>query len=116
VQVELDAFSGRPNPRWDLSREQGTEFQKRLHALKSQGGASVGDGLGYRGFVVRPNGGPGDGYDEVRLYRGVVVIHRGEHLETLSDPGRGLEQWLADSARGHVDERVLHYILSEIAR
>jgi hypothetical protein len=117
VQIELDAFSGRPNPRWDLSKEDGAEFQKRLHALKkSKAGAVVGDGLGYRGFVVRPDGGPVDGYDEVRLFRGTVVVRRGDQSETLSDPGRGLERWLADSARGHVDEPVLNYVLGEVAR
>jgi hypothetical protein len=116
MQIELDAFSGRPNPRWELTRAQETEFQKRLHALKkSRASAVVGDGLGYRGFVVRPNGQPVNGYDQVRLYRGTVVVRRGDHSETYSDPERGLERWLLDSARGHVDESALRRIRSDFA-
>ena len=82
----------------------------------SPAGASTSDGLGYRGFVVRPNGGSIDGIDEVRLYKGSVVVRWENRSETFSDPERSLERWLLDSARGHVDEPVLEYIRSEMGR
>lgn len=116
MQIELDVFSGRPNPRWEMSGTQ-AEFLRRLRSLKvSPAGASTGDGLGYRGFVVRPNGGPVDGFDEVRLYKGSAVVRQGDRSETFSDPERSLERWLLDLARGHVDEEVLEYIRSEMGR
>ena len=55
-EVELDIFSGRPNPRWVLNPEEEKEFLVRL----SDGSVpiaplnAVGD-LGYRGFIVRAN-------------------------------------------------------------
>jgi hypothetical protein len=49
--VELDIFSGQPNPRWVLSGEQERDF-RRKHMQKQA--SSLGDQpiLGYRGFLV----------------------------------------------------------------
>jgi hypothetical protein len=115
LQIELDAFSGRPNPRWELTQAQAAEFLKLLRALQpAQMSHSMGDGLGYRGFIVSANGGPVDGYGEIRVYRGTVLVRRGDRTEALSDPQQILERWLLRSARGHVAEAVLQYIQSEI--
>jgi hypothetical protein len=117
LEIELDAFSGRPNPRWELTGAQAAEFLKYLSALRpSQGGHFTGDGLGYRGFIVRARSGRVEGYDELRLYRGTVFAQRGDQVDTLSDPDRSLERWLLGSARGQVDEAALQYIQSEIER
>ena len=71
MEIELDAFSGRPNPRWELTGAQAAEFLARLRALRpTQGRDFVVEDLGYRGFIVRAKGEPVDGFDEVRLYRG----------------------------------------------
>ena len=71
LEIELDAFSGRPNPRWELTGAQAAEFLARLRALRpTQGRDFVVEDLGYRGFIVRAKGEPVDGFDEVRLYRG----------------------------------------------
>jgi hypothetical protein len=117
LEIELDAFSGRPNPRWELTGTQAAEFLARLRALRpTQEGQFGGEGLGYRGFVVRAKGEQVDGFDEVRLYRGTVLARHGDRTETFSDPDRILERWLLDSARGHVSETVLRNIQSEIGR
>src|SRR5215469_1872871 len=34
LEVELDAFSGQPNPRWDLTSVQAEEFRARLRELR----------------------------------------------------------------------------------
>lgn len=117
MQIELDAFSGRPNPRWNLSGEQQAEFLKRLHALKtSPSASSTANGLGYRGFLVRQNGKSDDAFDEMRIYRGTVVVLRGDHSETLADSGRELERWLLASAQGHVEDSVLQYVSTDFTR
>jgi hypothetical protein len=117
LQVELDAFSGRPNLRWELPETKAAEFLKQLRALPpAQGSHSAADGLGYRGFIVSGKVGPVDGYDEVRLYLGTVLTRRGDHVEAWSDPGRVLERQLLESAQGRVDEPVLRYIQGEIGR
>jgi len=117
LQIELDAFSGRPNPRWELTGAQAAEFLTLLRALPpAQGRHLTAEGLGYRGFVVSANDGQVNGYDDIRVYRGTVLSRRGDRAETFSDPERILERWLLRSARGHVDEPVLQYIQSEIGR
>lgn len=55
--VELDIFSGMPNPRWTLNAN---ETSRLVETLRSQGSQvqSMQDqpnGLGYRGFVVYLN-------------------------------------------------------------
>jgi len=58
LEVELDIFSGRPNPVWILSNREERELLERLTAEPSQvSPAQAADeqfSLGYRGFIVRP--------------------------------------------------------------
>jgi hypothetical protein len=115
LQVELDAFSGRPNPSWELTGAQAADFVARLRALQPVPEARPsGDGLGYRGFIVRATSEPIDGYDEVTLYRGTVLARQGSRTTAFIDRDRTLERQLLDSARGHVPEPVLQYVASEI--
>jgi len=119
VEIELDAFSGRPNPRWSLSAHQSAEYLAQLRGLQRISQVPAGfEGLGYRGFVVRPERHTelDAGLEEARHCHGAVVVRRGEQSEVLSDPGRGLERWLAESMRGHVDESLFRYIAEEIER
>jgi hypothetical protein len=76
VTVELDVFSGRPNPRWTLSPKQRDELIDQLRAgtvplLAVDEGESR---LGYRGFILKFDraelkllGTPGDSTREVRV-------------------------------------------------
>jgi len=54
VAVELDIFSGRPNPRWTLSPKEAQQLAERVRADPSQllPLDSEAGGLGYRGFVI----------------------------------------------------------------
>lgn len=115
MQVELDAFSGRPNPRWELTAPQAADLLTQLGALRpGDRGQFVSDGLGYRGFIIRPNDGSLAGYDEIRVYRGSVLARRGEHTDVFRDSERHLEIQLLHSGRNHLDESMLHYFQTEI--
>ena len=52
MEIELDAFSGRPNPVWTLTDEEARELQALL-AAATEPVAAPSEALGYRGFVVR---------------------------------------------------------------
>ncbi|SOD90580.1 hypothetical protein SAMN06269250_3469 [Spirosoma fluviale] len=52
MKVELDVFSGRPNPTWTLSEEESTELVALLKSLPIAEESSEEGGLGYRGFVL----------------------------------------------------------------
>lgn len=57
-EVELDIFSGRPNPRWTLSPAEAASLtQQILDGVTPVVPADVTDGrLGYRGYLVRATG------------------------------------------------------------
>lgn len=112
MHVELDVFSGRPNPTWALATEQADELA-RLHAAlpATDARTSLPDGLGYRGFKIRglrP-------FDEVIVWQATV---QGEQLGQISqwlDQERTLEHMLVRTAEPHVDEAVLQTIRAPAA-
>lgn len=57
-EIELDIYSGRPNPRWYLTAREGLELEQRiLDGVVPAVPSAVTDGrLGYRGFIVRATG------------------------------------------------------------
>jgi hypothetical protein len=119
LTVELDVFSGQPNPRWELTDDQASEFVTILRRLPttqaSQASQASPEGLGYRGFVLRPGNKSGESFDEIRVYRGLAVTRHVGRADVFSDRERLLERWLAGSARGHVSDSVLSLIEREIA-
>jgi hypothetical protein len=102
VIVELDIFSGMPNPTWALSPSAGSAFLARLAALPPAAEYSFPGNLGYRGFVVEIA--PGS---TARLQNGVVRRSVGDSVNYLADPGRSLERFLLDSGRSVLSPEVL---------
>jgi hypothetical protein len=54
ISIELDVFSGRPNPSWELNHSESGELLKELSLLPEvdKNKAEFFDGLGYRGFII----------------------------------------------------------------
>ena len=54
ISVELDVFSGRPNPSWETDPVESGEILKKLSLLTKvdKSIAVFPDDLGYRGFVI----------------------------------------------------------------
>lgn len=90
--VELDVFSGRPNPRWRLDERNHRQFLKLLGALSPAAVAPDPPALGYRGFVCADPSGTR------RIYKGYVRGPRG----VLHDPSFSLERFLLDRAPSEV--------------
>ncbi|MDX6448354.1 MAG: hypothetical protein QOG29_1140 [Gaiellaceae bacterium] len=83
--VELDVFSGRPNPRWELDEPTANPLRRLLSQLTVAGVTPPEPpGLGYRGFVVADDG------RELRAYNGYVT---GSDV-VLADPARAVERFL----------------------
>ena len=83
--VELDIFSGRPNPRWELDE------QDRRELLRLQAGLTATErappeppGLGYRGFSYA------DAFGPCHAFRGQVRTH----AAMLADPLFSVERFL----------------------
>jgi len=60
IVVQLDVFSGRPNPRWRLSSREIRDLVERVTADRSVllPRNAVTGGLGYRGFIIEHTGEP----------------------------------------------------------
>jgi hypothetical protein len=111
MQVELDVFSGRPNPYWDLTSQEGRDFVSRFQTLPQyQGDGSVREGLGYRGLIVREPGKRIEGYDEIVVSNGVVVARWDSQSKQLTDKTRGLEKWLFQTGRGRLDDELYRQV------
>jgi hypothetical protein len=87
VQLELDVFSGRPNPSWDLDEATGRRLVELLDkATSAPSSAEQPPPLGFRGFVVVVSD-----RSEVRRFRvfgGTVVVDG----RAFPDPDRSIEK------------------------
>lgn len=111
VLVELDIFSGRPNPRWLLDEEQSRGLVELLASLPPANPAPATEpGLGYRGFRFR--GIPGEG--DVVVHHGALFASPGGRLGYRLDVDRAVESFLLGTARSHVDEALLRMLASMI--
>ena len=115
MQVEVDAFSGRPNPHWNLTPQEADEFVKLFQSLpQHKGEGSVKEGLGYRGLIVTKPGENIQGYNEILISQGLVVARRNSQSKQFTDKGRGLERWLFQTGRGRLDETLYQQIGNQI--
>lgn len=89
MHVELDIFSGRPNPRWMLSSADQARVARLMESLRLHAGTEVPEppDLGYRGFTLTYRG------QAVRAFGGYVHFAKGAR----SDPGRSVERLLLET-------------------
>ena len=92
MEVELDIFSGRPNPSWQLSPERAAELAAKLQGLSEKTQPAQDPGLGYRGFTLR------DGSRTVRIFQGRVTTQSQTPPVTYKDTA-GIESDLIAEAR-----------------
>lgn len=115
MRVELDIFSGRPNPRWSLTEQDAGEFLRRLRGLpKVEGPSKVHDVLGYRGLLVLGQGTSTPDFDEIRVGQGTVACRRGDVVETYADVDRAVERWLVETGQGNFDRELYKEISREL--
>ena len=79
AEVELDIYSGMPNPTWALSIEDARSLATRMASLPRTSDQRLHGNLGYRGFIIRLIQGPTA--QEVRVQSGIVqVAEQGGHF------------------------------------
>ena len=86
MRVELDTFSGRPNPTWALLPNEARAVRDILRTLpRSKQAGSVKRGLGYRGLIVTETGDEHGGYDEMVVSDGSVYARSGSKLRCFEE-------------------------------
>jgi hypothetical protein len=115
ILVEVDLYSGRPNPRFRIPRSLAGELVNRLADLPSTEVPKPSVPLGYRG--LRVESGQLGAVGEIRLFDGVATVRLVDgSLRQLSDPNRDTERWLIGLGAGLVDREVAIYLQSELDR
>jgi hypothetical protein len=106
IEVELDVFSGRPNPRWTLD----TELAQRVaDLLQKQGHPKVASLpsaiLGYRGFVLQIDDERPLTASVIRVCGGIVSTGSGQGATHFAIPA--LESMLLEDAERHGHGKLL---------
>ena len=113
-EVEVEMYSGRPNPRFVLSGPDTRELQQRLQALPpAPEAAAPRDDLGYRGLRITGPTAPGA---EVVVSAGTVEVRDATGKRRLADPGRLLERWLIAAASTRLQQGELDAVLQDLER
>src|SRR6266853_5724707 len=91
-EVELDIFSGMPNPRWILTKDEADSFVRQVAALPRTSARKLSGNLGYRGFIVHcaQEANP----QVIRIQKGIVQIPDGAMTAYAQDVGYELQRWL----------------------
>ncbi len=109
MHVEMDAFSGRPNPSWELDAEEAEQVARLVAPLTALAAPEeLPTGLGYRGFHLVGL----RGADELVVWREVVQNLHDGGVSQWRDPERSLEQFLLKSAQPHVDSSLYAVMMS----
>ena len=99
-EVELDIFSGMPNPTWILPNAETESFVKQLAALPRTSARELSGNLGYRGFIVQCT--QQASTQLIRIQNGIVHISKGATNVYAYDEDRKLERWLLNTGKPHL--------------
>jgi hypothetical protein len=111
IEIEVDIFSGVPNPRWTVTGETAAELAALVDAASAGRQSGVPDlDLGFRGFVLRGLDLP-DGADQVRVRGTDLVVSKADQAGmTRTDEGHALYTMLRGMAADHLDQAILQTI------
>ncbi len=100
-QVELDTFSGRPNPSWPLSAAETEAFRQKVATLSPAPAQTYPHRLGYRGLIVRlPEA---SGFAVIWSAWDVVAqMTNGATTAYFSDPDHALQSWLLQTGQPYL--------------
>jgi hypothetical protein len=107
VEVEIDVFSGMPNPIWTLSQADAVVFLSKRSELQKTAARPRSTKLGYRGLFVRL---PQEAGREIYIQNGVAEVNDQSSLTFFLDPQRSLERWLIETGKRFLSPETLEAI------
>jgi hypothetical protein len=109
MRIDVDLFSGRPNPGWELSPEQARIVRELVARLTpSPTPREAYDGLGYRGFVLTEDG------RSISVFREDVLLEEGGKRESRHDSRRELEGLLLEFSSEHLEPELYQFLASQV--
>lgn len=112
IKVELDIFSGNPNPAWFLSNQDGTIFLDKLAELPKAPVRELSAKLGYRGFIVQVTNDSEQSL--VKFQNGIVQLSKGESKVYYRDLCLNLERWLLNSGKLYLKSDLFNMVEKEL--
>jgi len=116
--VTLDVFSGRPNPTWTLTKEQGLFFINNVSQIKptTENLQNYTEKiLGYRSFVVDEIGDKDLPLKRFEIYNGAIKVVSDNVYYILKDKDFQLEKWLLQTAYNHIGNSTFNFVKEDIA-
>ena len=94
ASIELDAFSGQPNPTWQMTAAEARDIAARLRDLPAVEERLPETTLGYRGFTIRNEDG-----SRIYVTRGLVAVMVGNDAADVFRDAHDVEGALKTQAR-----------------
>lgn len=110
MQVDVDLFSGRPNPNWALDAAGASEVLALVDALPACPCGPPPEALGFRGFVLTV---PGTG-ERVISYRGTVWRLGPAGTKCFQDSDRKLDRLLMSWSESQLDSSDYQLLAQEV--
>jgi hypothetical protein len=114
VEVELDIFSGMPNPTWVLTGAEAASFLQKLAELPPASPTKLSGNLGYRGLIVQVT--QGADTQLIHIQNGTVHIAKGAIDFYTRDDNRKMERWLVNTGKAHLKNELLQVVEREFQR
>jgi hypothetical protein len=117
IEVTLNIFSGRENPRWVIPANKEKDLMKHVEKITTptlQKAPAAAGLLGYRGLTIKRSEDHPQGALKMLVHEGIVDFGRAE--ENLASNNRKLEQWLLESAPIKLESPVKTYLKNELAK
>lgn len=114
IVVELDIFSGMPNPTWTLSGDDANAAVEKLAALAPMRSGTLTTNLGYRGFVLQLMNGPAS--EVIHIWNGIVQRTRAGQQRYFRDVDRQVEKWLLNTGRRCLDSGIVAIVEQELRK
>jgi hypothetical protein len=110
--VEMDVYSGMPNPAWELTSAEIASLVKQVAELPPASRVAMSGRLGYRGFIVSLQQETQEWW--IRVYAGIVEINKDPANSYALDEQRRLERWLLGTRKAHLNEELRRMAESDL--
>jgi len=110
--VEVDLYSGRPNPAWSLTPEEVAQLVKGVNGLAPADEVEPPSRLGFRGLRFRLYAG-GREIASAESFDGHLRFQDPAGPRHLADPGGEVERWLLATGQGKIESQVYEALRNE---
>lgn len=116
-KVELDVFSGRPNPIWPLTEKEVIILSAMIDTLQKTSPTKPIDNLGYRGFIVHGFDTVTGSVTTIRVYKNTIVYETDNVTHVyFTDVNRQIERFLLATAERYLDRELYSHMKIEVEK